>query len=80
MVWDALLLDMKVLTFFMGKAVSSNNLTCKQIQDWLILSWDHIYPWHRSVPFTEKWLRKLETGVTNKSLNKWNSLKIFIEI
>ena len=30
MVWDALLLDMKVLTFFMGKAVSSNNLTYKQ--------------------------------------------------
>ena len=30
MVRDALLLDMKVLTFFMGKAVSSNNLTCKQ--------------------------------------------------
>ena len=74
------MLDIKVLTFFMGKAVGSNNLTGKQNSGLVNFILESHLPLAQSVPFIEKWLQKLETGIINMSLNKWNSLKMFTEI
>ena len=47
----------------MGKLVGTLSGKWYANQDWQMSSRNRVYHLYKSVPFTEKWLRKPETGI-----------------